>query len=64
TIQDLEIQIIEEIRKKELMLKEIEKKEILTEKDIELKETVLPAEIGCLKVCLEQIQKKWFKIKE
>lgn len=60
TIQDAELRINKEIMKKEQMKKEIEKKEVLTQRDIELRDTVLPAEIGCLKVCRENLQKKWF----
>ena len=58
TVHDAEIRINEEIMKRERMLEEIKRKKLLTERDIELLDNVLPAEIGCLKSCRENLQKK------
>ena len=61
TVHDAGMRINEEIMKRERMLEEIKRKELLTERDIELSDDVLPAEIGCLKSCRENLQKKGVK---
>jgi hypothetical protein len=62
TIQEAEIHINSEIIRREILHEELKHKEVLSDQEIELRDNVLPTEIGCLKICRENFQKKWFKL--